>query len=54
MLFWVVGKIVLCSVSPYVTEATVLLLVGVMIFSGEGAVTASSADSEVAGDGIMI
>jgi len=37
MLFWV---------SPDVMEATLLLLVGVVMFSGEGAVTASSADFE--------
>ena len=45
MLFWV---------SPDIMEATLLLLVGVVMCSGEGAVTASSADFKVAGDGMMV
>ena len=45
MLFWV---------SPDVIETTLLLLIGVVVFRGEGAVTASSGNLEVAGDGMMV
>ena len=54
MLFWVVGEIVFCSVPPDVREAALLLLVGVVMFSGGGSVTASYADLEVVGDGMMV
>ena len=54
MLFWVVVTIVLYSIPPDVMEATLLLLVGVVMFSVEGAVTASSGNFEVAGDGMMV
>ena len=54
MLFWVVVTIMICSIPLDVMEATLLLLVGVVMLSVERAVTASSGDFEVTGDGMMV
>ena len=54
MLFWVIVTIVLSSISPDIMEATLLLLVGVVMFSVEEAVTASSGNFKGAGDGMMV
>ena len=54
LLFWVDVTIVLCSLLLGGMEASLFLLVGVVVFSMEGAATASSGDFEVVGGGIMV